>query len=108
VGLLADQPGAGKTFVVLAVLLADRERGTAGRNVVVVPQNIYTQWEDAIQRFSGALTHSKYIDYAEITSLYFQPTLPAHDILLTTPLYYNVLGGRHGRAGAARAAGGHR
>lgn len=86
---MADPPGSGKTFVLLSLVLNDPK----SCNIVVVPQNIYTQWIQSIEKFCGkALTYKKYISYHEISSLYFeQSNLSKYNILLTTPLYYSVI-----------------
>lgn len=102
-GLIADKPGAGKSYVVLALILADkhasRASNTPGINIIVVPQNIHTQWVQAADKFSDlgggrrALTYRTFVDYAEVTSLYFGggANLEHRDIFITTPLYYNVV-----------------
>lgn len=88
VGVLADSPGSGKTYVVLSLILMDIN----SVNVIVVPQNIYTQWEEAIKVFCGEqITYSKFITYSDVSALYFKPSMLNSNIILTTPLYYNVI-----------------
>lgn len=88
VGVLADSPGSGKTYVVLSLIMMD----ISSVNVVVVPQNIYTQWDDAIKVFCGEkITYSKFITYSDVSALYFKPSMLNANIILTTPLYYNVI-----------------
>ena len=87
-GILADKPGAGKTYVLLSMILLDDVKGL---NIIVVPQNIYTQWIEAIQAFSDELTFTTYVNYEDISSLYYVPELPKCDIIITTALYYNIV-----------------
>jgi SNF2 family DNA or RNA helicase len=87
-GILADKPGAGKTYVLLSMILCDEVKGL---NIIVVPQNIYTQWIHAIQQFSDDLTFTTYVNYEDISSLYYVPELPKCDIIITTALYYNIV-----------------
>lgn len=88
VGILADSPGSGKTFVVLSLIIMD----VKSINVIVVPQNIYTQWDTAIKQFCGeTVTYSKFITYGDVSALYFQPSKLSSNIILTTPLYYNII-----------------
>ena len=87
-GILADKPGSGKTYVLLSMILCDDVKGL---NIIVVPQNIYTQWIQAIQAFSDDLTFTTYVNYEDISSLYYVPELPKCDIIITTALYYNIV-----------------
>jgi SNF2 family DNA or RNA helicase len=87
-GILADKPGSGKTYVLLSMILCDAVKGL---NIIVVPQNIYTQWIQAIQQFSDDLTFTTYVNYEDISSLYYVPELPKCDIIITTALYYNIV-----------------
>ena len=89
VGIMKDPPGAGKTYVILSLLLEDI--GTKKINIVVVPQNIYTQWIDAITNFSKSILYSKYIEYNEVSSLYFKPSFAGINLVVTTPLYFNII-----------------
>lgn len=88
VGVMADSPGSGKTYVILSLIMMDMN----SINVVVVPQNIYTQWEEAIKKFCGeSIRYAKFITYNDVSSLYFRPSTLNSNIILTTPLYYNVI-----------------
>jgi len=91
-GIMSDKPGAGKTYVILSLLFADAALPEPkGTNIIVVPLNIYTQWNQAIEAFGGDLTVTRYISYEQITELYFTTTLEQSDIILTTSVYYNVV-----------------
>ena len=91
-GILADKPGAGKTYVMLSMILSDVVNGEKnGLNIIVVPQNIYTQWIEAIKCFSSELTFTTYVSYEDISSVYYVPELPKCDIIVTTSLYYNIV-----------------
>jgi hypothetical protein len=45
IGVMNDPPGCGKTYAILA-LLAEAK----GLNAIIVPQNIFFQWKEAIER----------------------------------------------------------
>jgi hypothetical protein len=93
-GVLSDKPGAGKTFVVLALIYYSKTYfNSQGINVIVVPHNIYSQWIEAIDKFLGKiLTYKCLLEYTEITALFSDTTLlQKYDIIITTPLNYGVL-----------------
>jgi SNF2 family DNA or RNA helicase len=89
IGIMKDPPGAGKTYVILSLLLQDVD--TKNINILVVPQNIYTQWIDAINIFSKNIKYAKYIEYNEVSSLYFKPSFKGINLVVTTPLYFNII-----------------
>ena len=89
-GILSDKPGAGKTYVILSMILTD-PTSTKTTNIIVVPANIYSQWVASIQAFSDNLSYATYVSYEEITELYFTKTLDHTDIILTTAVYYNIV-----------------
>ncbi len=99
-GVMSDLPGAGKTFTVLSLVwfsklyyenmnIANEERLSS---LIVVPQNILTQWVDSIKRYSKRLTYKILTDYNDILLInYSNKILYENDILITTPLfYYNI------------------
>jgi len=106
-GVMCDPPGAGKTFVVLALILQeiqrkksimrrmgmDVENATSGndQSILVVPFNIYTQWEESIRDCCGDEVRFKsFVNYQDISSLFFSTdVIKTNDILLTTSLYYS-------------------
>ena len=92
-GIMKDPPGSGKTYVILSLILQEIEGKDSLKttNIVVVPQNIYTQWIKAITTFSENIRYSKYIDYADVSSLYFNPSFDGVNVILTTPLYFNII-----------------
>ncbi len=53
--ILADDMGLGKTVQALAVLLAARERGEAGPNLVVAPTSVVANWEAEARKFTPVL-----------------------------------------------------
>jgi SNF2 family DNA or RNA helicase len=96
-GIMADKPGTGKTFVVVSLILSDLHN-TNGKqcNLIVVPQNIYTQWDEEIKRFCDVdkVKYKTFVDYADISALYAKPeVLAEQDIILTTSLYYHMISG---------------
>ena len=89
-GIMNDKPGTGKTYVILSLIYTTRN--TCKTNIIVVPQNIYTQWIISIEKFSSTLKYKKFINYDNIISLYNNPALLLDtDIILTTSSYYNII-----------------
>ena len=74
-GIMADKPGTGKTFVAVSLILSDLKNSKNQCNLIVVPQNIYTQWITSIERFSSKLTFVKFVEYENIMSLYIKPDI---------------------------------
>lgn len=95
-GIMGDKPGTGKTNVAISLILSDLKSANNQCNLIVVPQNIYSQWDQSIRSFCD-LTKVRYhgcVDYSEISKLYSDPTvLQSVDILLTTSLYYHTICG---------------
>ena len=89
-GIMNDKPGTGKTYVCLSLIYESRyERKT---NIIVVPQNIYSQWILSIDNFSKNLSYAKFINYDNIISLYNDPKiLMENDIIITTSSYYHII-----------------
>lgn len=92
-GVMSDKPGAGKTYVVLALIyFAIKHLNSKGANIIVVPHNIYTQWVTSIKKLLGdKLTFKLLLEYSDINLLYTNPNmLYQNDIILTTSLYYDT------------------
>lgn len=97
-GVLSDLPGAGKTYVVLSLLwfikqyyikfeIPPKERLCS---LICVPQNILSQWADAIQKYSPDFKYKVFTDYNDMLLLnYSTDVLFEYDLLLTIPLYYH-------------------
>jgi SNF2 family DNA or RNA helicase len=92
--VMSDKPGAGKTFVILAMiyfckLFLDKN----SCNLIIVPHNIYTQWINAIDKFVGNKLKCKFIStYDEINKLYTnQSILTQYDVIITMASIYDVL-----------------
>ena len=93
-GVMSDKPGAGKTYVVLALIYYSIHFfKSTGPNIIIVPHNIYSQWIFSIKKFLGdKLTYKSLIEYNDINLLYTQPEiLRDNQIIITTSLYYDVL-----------------
>lgn len=89
IGIMRDTPGSGKTYVVLSLIMMSPKDSI---NVIVVPENIYTQWEQAIQHFCGQdAEYARFVTYADVSSLYYRSSSIRTNIVLTTPLYFNVI-----------------
>jgi hypothetical protein len=92
-GVFSYKPGSGKTFVVLALIYYSKIFfNSTGPNIIIVPHNIYTQWINAINNFTGKLLSYKcLLEYSEITALFSnQDLLYKYDIIISTPLNYGV------------------
>ncbi len=87
IGILNDKPGAGKTYVLLSLLLNDPGSKDQS-NIVCVPQNIFAQWKSAFESFFRYDPYVEanntfdifYIDnYANVLELYslYDHTRPA-------------------------------
>lgn len=92
VGIMADRPGSGKTYVSLAIIsdTIEDSRKEKMPNLIVVAENIYLQWIESIEKFNN-LKFKKFIEYADISMLFFDCNILDYDILLTTPLYFNII-----------------
>ena len=88
-GIMSDKPGTGKTYAILGLIYHSKEK----RNIIIIPQNILSQWISSIHNFSnGLLTYKKITDYSDILELYNDNSnLFDYDILITTSLFYNVI-----------------
>ncbi len=97
-GIMSDLPGAGKTYVVLSLLwfikqyyvkfdIPPKERLCS---LICVPQNILSQWVDAIKKYSPDFKYKVFTDYNDMLLLnYSTDVLFEFDCLITIPLYYH-------------------
>ncbi len=89
-GIMNDKPGTGKTYVILGLILETLKDNFT--NIIIVPQNIYSQWCTSIEKFSKKLTYKKFINYDNIIQLYNKPEiLYESNIILTTSSYYHII-----------------
>ena len=96
-GILADQPGAGKTFTLLSMILNDK-RENIGHNLVnfiVCPQNIFEQWYQSVVRFSDELTVKKItyqdmIDYETLFDINTVINKITHQKMIKSRKYYDI------------------
>jgi len=92
IGIMNDPPGSGKTFAILSLIADDP---TSGTNIIIVPQNIYTQWETAIKTIYGPAKSPTvpYLccnNYAVISQIYMDPTiLTDFKVVLFNDMYAN-------------------
>ena len=90
---LVDRPGAGKTNVVLGIVLAEKniKKTRAMTTVIVVPHNILSQWVDAIKAFSNDLSFRVLDTYASVIDLQWSSDSMENlgcDIVLVNSLYF--------------------
>lgn len=68
IGVMNDLPGSGKTYATLALLAESKDF-----NVIVVPQNIFVQWETALKTIFPEASKVRYkciSSYGDIMDLY--------------------------------------
>ncbi len=92
-GVIADKAGAGKTAVIISLIMADKSMYKKTQNLIIVPQNIHTQWVSEFKKFSGdTLTVKAFIEYSDISTLLFNTDiLKKYDVLITTIAYYDMI-----------------
>lgn len=96
IGIMADKPGTGKTFAALGLILSNLNLSESQCNLIVVPQNIFKQWDESIQSFCdlSKIRYKSFTTYADITEIYKDNTIfKKLDIVLTTSLYYHLVSG---------------
>ncbi len=94
IGIMADKPGTGKTYVALSLIL--NSINNKETNLIVVPQNIFHQWDDAIRTFcdTSKVRYKSFTTYPDIAEIYKDKTIFDNlDIILTTSLYYHLVSG---------------
>ena len=95
-GIMGDKPGTGKTLAAISLILSDLRKNTNVCNLIVVPQNIFSQWDNGIKSFCDLdkVRYKTFTNYEDISKLYASPdVLKTADILLTTSLYYHMISG---------------
>lgn len=91
IGVMNDPPGCGKTYAILALLAESK-----GMNAIIVPQNIFFQWKEAIERIFPTSIKYKFINtYEDIMNVYrvnFAMANPLKDysIILINDLYADM------------------
>jgi hypothetical protein len=104
-GIMRDKPGTGKTYVLLSIIYNsiyavnehelnqyNNSLNTNKKTIIIVPQNIYSQWILAIETYCSKLTYQKFITYDNIANLYYNSkSLYKSDIIITTTLYYDII-----------------
>jgi len=89
-GIMNDKPGSGKTYTILGFIFHSGLKN----NLIVVPQNLITQWTQSIINFSdGLLTFKKILNYSDIIEFYDEENqlFDKYHIYLTSSLYYHSL-----------------
>lgn len=71
---LRDECGSGKTYALLCAIAALKRRGSISgvrkvATLVIVPQQVLSQWQRSIKEFGAGLTQKTLETYAELTAL---------------------------------------
>jgi hypothetical protein len=92
-GCLTTIPSSGKTFMMLAYIYYTKMLNKISNNLIVVPNNIYSQWCNHIKNIYTSLISVKYLtNNIDINKLYTdQSMLHNYDIIITTPIHYLLL-----------------
>ena len=71
-GIMNDPPGSGKTYAILTQILIDK---TSGASIIIVPQNIYGQWRQAIETiFKNQFNKCKFVSmYGDVLDIFANP-----------------------------------
>ena len=95
-GFMGDIPGTGKTASILALVCAGKIINSKDQTIIVVPQNIISQWESEITKFCGdSLKYVSIKEYSQIRDLYNPGEIDYYKtfdvLLITSILYQNLL-----------------
>jgi hypothetical protein len=92
IGVLNDPPGCGKTYTILSLIACDKQR--KGLNIICVPQNIFAQWQHALETMfdSTKVSYKCINNYADVTGFYGDPNVfKQYSILLLNDAYLETL-----------------
>lgn len=54
-GIMNDKPGTGKTYVIISLIYETLKNNST--NIIIVPQNIYSQWCTSIEKYSKKISY---------------------------------------------------
>lgn len=80
-GCLADDMGLGKTIQTLAMLLNEKERGSEGATLLIMPTSLIYNWEKEAQKFAPAL---KLLIYTGANRIKNPELFAQYDLILTS------------------------
>lgn len=98
--MMADLPGAGKSYAVLAMLYVTNQiifkKKKPHVNLIVVPYNICSQWNTYMNKIYGppglVMNYKVLVEYKDFITVYVSPeSLLDYDIILTTSLYFDTI-----------------
>ncbi len=91
--VLADEAGAGKTAVLISLILTEKQILKNTNNLIIVPQNILRQWCEEITKFAGnKLSVKLFINYADVQDIYKdKEVFKYYDIVLTTTTFISSI-----------------
>lgn len=82
-GILADDMGLGKTLQVLAMLLAEKEKGSKEPSMVVAPTSLIYNWEEEVQKFVPGLS-TLIITGNKVERRRLMKNIPEVDLVITS------------------------
>ena len=91
-GFLTNEPSSGKTFVSLSyIYFIKMLNNNNSTNLIVVPNNIYTQWCNSIDKLFINMNVKFLTNNVDINKLYSDKNMLSYDVILTTPIHYLLL-----------------
>lgn len=93
-GFIGDKPGVGKTAVILSLIVAEKIINKESQTIIVVPQNLLSQWKSEIEKFCKDTKVLDITTYADTREFYDEDNikyLKSFDIFLTTSTIYKLL-----------------
>lgn len=94
-GILGDAPGTGKTAVMLSLILTGQLLNKGEQSLIIVPQNLISQWESEIKKFCGDNLRYILLDsYYKIVDLYsedYKNELKTYPVLLAPSSLLSII-----------------
>jgi SNF2 family DNA or RNA helicase len=69
-GIMGDCPGTGKTAVMLGLILSNIVVNKKEQSLIIVPQNLLSQWENEIKKFCKDVKYFLLDSYSKVVDMY--------------------------------------